>query len=229
MMSKYFSETLSILAIVLAAGALYISYLQYQNNFIEPELHWIISDYKISKDSDKSYQISSNIRFSVTNKSGKDLFLSTCNFENDRAFRGRGAWEVRWTKCPNFEKTLISDGEIVIKAGQTRFFEDVYKLKIFNEFGAKDRPFGSPELTEAAKRMGLISDRGNKSLFPTDRESCSFTFTLRPESASYGGNCKIDKDATLYRLFLQTGDGQTMKRNIRMTFKPDWPWDTLLR
>lgn len=228
-MVKYYSVILSSLAFLVSACALFISYLQYNSSFIEPELNWKISDYRIDKSGKNSYRISSNITFSVTNKSTKSLYLSGCKFENERAHNGRGAWELKWTDCPVFEENRNSGDGIEVKAGQTRFFDDVYELEISDPLLADKGHFGNPELAKALTRMGLIIDEEFQYLFPKGKESCSMTFKLRPESASFGGSCGIERGSTLFRLLVLTGDGRTIGSEVRLTFYHKWPWDTLGR
>lgn len=223
-----YTEIISSLALVASILALSISYLQYSSNFISPDLKWKLEEFQIKRTSKSSFLLSSDLTFALTNNSSKPIFITGCKFEVDNAFEGRGSWEPEWVDCTSIRKLINSEGVLELKAGQSRFFNEVFSLEIPNGITIKLNNFTDSDLDNALERMGIKMNPEYKNALVRGNNSCSISFYLRPASKGYGSNCGLEQDTKFFTLSVQIGSEQSVKKEIRLTYNQDWPWQTIV-
>jgi hypothetical protein len=210
-----YPNIVSTIALVVSAGALLISYLQYTSNFEQTELHWKMVDISIKNiESESKFQIISNVDFAVRNASNSALHLASCNFRLRNARLGHGGWEPRLIPCPKFQGKLKEGGPIVVEPGQTIFLNE--EMSFLGD---------SDNFMAAMERLGIHPSKDMDNVIPASIKECSTGFSLRSESESFGGTCLILDGAKLFTLSLQTGTGKYIEGEFTFGFQEkNWPW-----
>lgn len=228
MIVKY-SDIVSTLALLVSVVVGAVLVIQFQIESLDPEINVKLDNYRIERSGATAYSITADITFAITNRSSRAIYVSGCKFENERAVQGRGGWERNWSDCSSVMSTVGSDEGLHIKAGQTRFFDEVYQLEVSDQFLNDGDGFEESDLANSLLRMGIeLDDESEGRIFASDKDDCDVAFRLRPQSAGFGGNCRLKRGTRLFNLIVQTTGGELIRETVRFDYAQDWPWETEL-
>ena len=217
-MTKGAPVFISLLALVVSAGSLYVSYLSYTRIFILPEVYARLNYFELSNN---PIAVSANFDFSVSNRSSQAIFIVNCEVATDGLHTGAGGYGEGFSPCGigQFE----SAGGQELAPGQTEFFTVNYTQKL-----------ESYEASLALKLMGIDLAEIQSSLVDGP---CRVQIAVDRNHSSMNQNCALIKSSLEQRisrtlsqkvsdLVLQTGAGELIRTPVYLSTHQPWPWGT---
>ena len=108
---------ISLLALTVSAGSLYLSYLSYSRGLISPEVATRLNEFELT---DSPISVSAALDFSVSNHSSQPLFIVRCEVATDGINSGGGGYGEWYSPC-GIEEFEVAGG-LELAPGQTDFF-----------------------------------------------------------------------------------------------------------
>lgn len=209
---------LSLLALAVSAGSLYISYLSYSRSFLSPEVATRLNQFELTN---SPISVSANFDFSVSNHSSQPLFIVKCEIATDGLNGGAGGYGEWFSPCgiDEFEDT----GGLELAPGQTEFFA----VKHAQDLDSYDPNFALElmGIDLAAIQSGLAEG------------SCIAKISAPRTGSGMNQNCRLVQSSDeefksrtpsqkVFDLVLQTGTGDLIRTPVFLSMYQPWPWGT---
>lgn len=217
-MFKAVPIVISVLALAISAGSLYLSFLSFRSAQLPPEVSTRLNEFELV---DNPISVSANFDFSVSNHSSQSLFIVKCEVATDGLNGGGGGYGEWYSPCELEE--FDATGGLELAPGQTEFFSVSH---------SQDLDSYDPAL--ALELMGI--ELGSIEAMLADGP-CTARISVRRAGAGMNQNCGLVQSSTdqfpnrrptqkVFDLILQTGTGDLIRTPIYLSIWQPWPWGT---
>lgn len=208
----------SILALVVSTGSLYLSYLSFRSGLLPPEVSTRLNELILT---DNPISVSASFDFSISNHSSQPLFIVKCEVATDGLNGGAGAYTEWFSPCGigEFEETR----GLELAPGQTEFFSVSHTQSL-----------ESYDPNFALELMGIDLSAIQASLA---EGPCTARVSVHRTGSGMNQDCglmQLSSEQSLNRkpsqkafdLVLQTGTGQLIRTPVYLSMYQPWPWGT---
>ena len=213
------SFVISVVALLVSIGGFAISYFQFSRQDIPPEIFVRAKQISFQTPEVKNPEVVGetvlivdfSFAFSITNKSSRPLFVVSCAILGNGVHVGAGSLGDELYGC-EFEGRNANGR---LEPGETGFFDAAIQ-----------------EDLHSFDFEGVVSVRGWRAeILNKTRESpdgCGTVFRLSDGGGGYSQSCDLfENEQLLYTLYIQTGNGEIIRRDIKFSPTPSWPWGRL--
>lgn len=207
---------ISVLALAISAGSLYLSFLSFRIARLPPEVSTRLNEFELV---DNPISVSAKFDFSVSNHSSQSLFIVKCEVATDGLNGGAGGYGEWYSPCGLEE--FDAPGGLELAPGQTEFFSVVH---------SQDLDSYDPAI--ALELMGIELSSIEASLV---NGPCFARISVGRTGAGMGQNCGLMQSSTdqfssrrpsqkVFELIVQTGAGDLIRTPVYLSIWQPWPW-----
>lgn len=209
---------ISVLALAVSTGSLYLSFLSFRSGQLPPEVSTRLNEFELVSN---PISVSAKFDFSVSNHSSRQLFIVKCEIATDGLNGGGGSYGKWYSPCGI--KEFNATGGLELAPGQTEFFSVSH---------SQDLDSYDPALALELMGIELISIETLLAKGP-----CTARMSVGRASAGMNQNCALMQSPTdqfpnrrptqkVFDLVLQTGTGDLIRTPIYLSMWQPWPWGT---